>query len=66
MWANLRAELRRAGAELRKTIETKETWSDADIKGLAATLGHLTYHLGAVRQIAKVVTTGVSDAPRCG
>jgi len=66
MWANLRAELRRAGAELRQTIESKQDWSDTDIKGLAATLGHLTYHLGAVRQIAKSALAGVPDAPRCG
>ena len=66
MWANLRAELRRAGSELRKTIESKASWSDMDIKGLAATLGHLTYHLGAVRQIARAINAGVPDAPRCG
>jgi len=66
MWANLRAELRRAGAELHQTIEAKASWSDMDIKGLAATLGHLTYHLGAVRQIARTINAEVPDAPRCG
>ena len=66
MWANLRAELRRAGAELRQTIESKQDWSDTDIKGLAATLAHLTYHLGAVRQIARTAQSGAADALRCG
>ena len=66
MWANLRAELRRAGAELRKTIESKPSWSDIEMKGLAATLAHLTYHLGAVRQIARTIHAGAPDAPRCG
>jgi hypothetical protein len=66
MWANLRAELRRAGTELRQTIESKQTWSDVETQGLIATLAHLTYHLGAVRQLAKIVHAGAPDAPRCG
>jgi hypothetical protein len=66
MWANLRAELRRAGIELRQTIESKQSWSGTDVKGLAATLGHLTYHLGAIRHIVKTLRAGAPDAPRCG
>jgi len=66
MWANLRAELRRAGTDLRKTIESKETWSDLETQGLIATLAHLTYHLGAVRQIARTFRANKPDAPRCG
>jgi hypothetical protein len=66
MWANLRAELRRAGTELRQTIESKQTWSDLETQGLIATLAHLTYHLGAVRQIARTFRANKPDAPRCG
>ena len=66
MWANLRAELRRAGTELRQTIESKQTWSDVETQGLIATLAHLTYHLGAVRQIARTFRANKPDAPRCG
>ena len=70
MWFNLRADLRRAYDELRKTIESKQTWADMDLKGLAATAAHLTYHLGAIRQILKTIRTaaagGAADAPRCG
>ena len=66
MWANLRAELRRAGTELRQTVESKRTWSDVETQGLIATLAHLTYHLGAVRQIARSFRAGRPDAPRCG
>ena len=66
MWANLRAELRRAGTDLRKIIESKEIWSDLETQGLIATLAHLTYHLGAVRQIARTFRANKPDAPRCG
>jgi hypothetical protein len=66
MWANLRAELRRAGTDLRQTIESKQTWSDLETQGLIATLAHLAYHLGAVRQIARTFRAGRPDAPRCG
>ena len=66
MWANLRAELRRAGTELRQTIESKQSWSDVETQGLIATLAHLTYHLGAVRQIARTFRAEKPTPPRCG
>jgi hypothetical protein len=34
------------------------TWSFEDAGGLAAALAHCAYHLGAIRQVAKLATAG--------
>ena len=59
-WAALKQDLRRAYdavvAELRTRRDTPpQDWAPINLVGMAAMTAHNAYHLGAIRQIAKVV-----------
>src|SRR4051812_43697533 len=47
----LRQQIREASATLRKAIEGGTTWEPLAFKGIIAPVGHVAYHLGALRQL---------------
>ncbi len=53
-WNATRRRLRAAYESLVAFARAKADWSEADATGLAAALSHTAYHLGAVRQLAKL------------
>lgn len=54
-WHALRQALRQEGAALLANIADKHHWTDEfAVNGALASLGHTAYHLGALRQMAKV------------
>jgi hypothetical protein len=50
-WARIRAQIREASATLRQAIERGTEWEPLAFKGILATVGHVAYHLGALRQL---------------
>ena len=59
-WSALRQGLRRAYAAVLSFLQQRRTtpaneWPPIHLAGLCATTAHNAYHLGAIRQIAKVV-----------
>ena len=60
-WEALKRDVRRAYEGMRAFFEQRgavpaQDWQPIHLAGLAAMIGHNAYHLGAIRQIAKVVT----------
>lgn len=53
-WAAGRARVRAAYAGLVELAQRTAAWDEDAAGGLAAALAHLSYHLGAVRQAAKL------------
>ncbi|MEX0886353.1 MAG: DinB family protein [Phycisphaeraceae bacterium] len=55
-WRDLQAALREQYETLRDLIDTREDWSDDVLfRGTMAQLPHTAYHLGAIRQLVRVV-----------
>lgn len=55
-WNALRDALRSEGETLLRNIATLQDWSMVEsLNGAFATYGHLAYHLGAIRQLRKLV-----------
>ncbi|MDR7401830.1 MAG: DinB family protein [Armatimonadota bacterium] len=55
-WDRLRADLRQAHRQLLQAIRDRQDWSDRDtLWGVLALVGHGGYHLGAIRQIARLL-----------
>ena len=50
-WSALRNRLREATRRWRKTLDTPRQMSALELNGVIASVGHLAYHLGAIRQI---------------
>jgi hypothetical protein len=56
-WARLREEIRREHQQLLASIRARTAWEDADmLKGVLALVGHGAYHLGAVRQLLRMLS----------
>lgn len=53
-WAEVRGGLRAEAREWAKTLGTPREASRIELTGFVASLAHLAYHLGAIRQIAPV------------
>jgi hypothetical protein len=51
-WRDIREGLRRETDEWLKVLGTRRAPSDVELSGLIASVAHLAYHLGAIRQIA--------------
>ena len=51
-WAALREQLRDEATRWRRALETPRALSDPELQGVIASIAHLAYHLGAMRQIA--------------
>jgi hypothetical protein len=50
-WAALRQRLRQATRRWRAALETPREMSTLELNGVIASIAHLAYHLGAIRQI---------------
>ncbi len=58
-WEALKARVRRAGDRLLAAIPAKHSWREEfAANGALASYGHAAYHLGAMRQLKKVVRGG--------
>ncbi len=56
-WDALRAALRTEGETLLDNAERFQDWARPEMaNGALSTFGHLAYHLGAIRQLRKLVT----------
>ncbi|PYE55932.1 DinB family protein [Deinococcus yavapaiensis] len=53
-WRELRDRVRRAYQDLRALATSNTNWDGDEPGGLAGALAHVTYHLGAVRQLIKL------------
>jgi hypothetical protein len=54
-WYRLRARVRAAYAATLALAQSIQNWDEDAAGGLAATLAHVAYHLGALRQTVKLV-----------
>lgn len=54
-WAKLRERVRAAYADLVNLAKTTQTWDEDAAGGMAGALAHVCYHLGAIRQLIKLV-----------
>ncbi|MDZ4756256.1 MAG: hypothetical protein SGJ11_17415 [Phycisphaerae bacterium] len=54
-WQQLRAELRIAYTSVRRLIEANTTWNEQEIGGAIGLVAHTAYHVGAIRQILRVI-----------
>lgn len=55
-WEALQRDLKTTYEEASKTLQDVESWGDGEIGDGMAMLVHTAYHLGAIRQMVKVVT----------
>jgi len=53
-WNSLRDAVRKSYENLLKTIAEIETWNQENVGDPIAIIAHTAYHLGAIRQIAKI------------
>lgn len=54
-WAALRAQLREAARRWHQALHAPRTLSALELNGVIASIAHLAYHLGAIRQIDSAV-----------
>ena len=54
-WAALREQLRGETRRWHKALATPRTMSDLELNGVIASVAHLAYHLGAIRQIDRSI-----------
>jgi hypothetical protein len=52
-WKNIRNELRNEAHAWQQTLKTPREASEVELCGIIGSIGHLAYHLGAIRQIAR-------------
>lgn len=52
-WADIRAGLTREARQWLDTLKSPREVNDVELTGMLASVGHLAYHLGAIRQIHK-------------
>ncbi len=52
-WEEIRNGLRREARRWLRTLETPREIGEAELAGMVASVAHLAYHLGAIRQIDK-------------
>jgi hypothetical protein len=54
-WAALRERLRDTTRRWREALQTPRTMSALELNGVIASIAHLAYHLGAIRQIDRSI-----------
>ena len=54
-WAALRLELGREARAWRETLRSDRDYSEMELNGVIASIAHLAYHLGAIRQIDRSI-----------
>lgn len=55
VWDTLKADLKTSYERLSQRLNTTSTWGDEEVGDSMAILVHTAYHLGALRQIVRVV-----------
>lgn len=56
-WQHIQTELREEYARLVHTIESVDTWNEQFTNEVVSSLAHSAYHLGAMKQMIKSVST---------
>jgi hypothetical protein len=54
-WATLRGRLRAAAQHWLAAVERPRSLSDVELTGMLASVAHLAYHLGAIRQVDRAI-----------
>jgi hypothetical protein len=54
-WAALRARLRETARRWRQALQTPREMSEVELNGVIASVAHLAYHFGAIRQIDRSI-----------
>ena len=54
-WSALRERLRKTARRWRQALETPREMSEVELKSVIASVAHLAYHLGAIRQIDRSI-----------
>ena len=54
-WAELRGRLRKNVRRWQDALSTRREMSEAELNGAIASIAHLAYHLGAIRQIDRAL-----------
>jgi hypothetical protein len=54
-WETLKNELRSSYETLKQALESVQTWGDDRLGDSMAIVAHTAYHLGAIRQVVRVV-----------
>jgi hypothetical protein len=54
-WEALRKELRQSYETVIQTLKAVETWGDEQVGGGMAIITHTAYHLGAIRQLMRLI-----------
>jgi len=54
-WRELRGQLHDEYHELRRLVLHREAWDADEVAGVVAAVTHVAYHLGVMRQVAKLV-----------
>lgn len=57
-WQHLQEELRQEYRTWRELVQTWGDWNELAVGGAFATLAHVAYHLGAMRQILRFLQAG--------
>lgn len=56
-WKKLQKDLKDVYTAIRASVEKRDDWSDPRMeKGTLAMLPHMSYHLGAIRQMVRIVS----------
>jgi hypothetical protein len=55
-WKTLRAELAREARAWVEAMKLPRAWDESELAGAVGTIPHLTYHLGAIRQLAQAAS----------
>jgi hypothetical protein len=62
-WAALRERLRENTRRWHQVLQTPRPMSAMELNGVVASIAHLAYHLGAIRQIDRSIQGPKADAP---
>ena len=60
-WATLREELSREARAWMEALRTPHDYSEFELTGAIASIAHLAYHLGAIRQIDRSIRGPAAD-----
>lgn len=66
-WEELKEALARAATELLGHVDSKQNWREAmSVTGALASFAHTAYHLGAIRQLRKLVFDAAGTSSSLG
>jgi hypothetical protein len=65
-WAERRAELAAEAHAWLEALATEREYADLELTGIAASIAHLAYHLGAIRQMDRSIRGPLESASGSG